>query len=246
MCVFILLILFSPLSVIILCYVLYHLSIPSKVYLEVCIFVCCPHSSTTCDRITDCIKTNSKDSPALHLILRPETRRWLGYLGWMLQNGGLSLTVSEPETPTGLVQEPDTETTKAPEAKHADQSTLGVDMKLIDLWSAYPVPTQVPTLKPLSSSPVPSGFLAAPVPIQRLSSSDVPVGFPGPISSADFSQSHGFVGPTGVVQLLGSASAASSVRLICLASGFLSTRLILCRVPGCTSALQAHVSTSAC
>ncbi len=47
MSVFILLILFSPLSVIILCYVLYHLSIPSKFYLDVCIFVCCPHSSKT-------------------------------------------------------------------------------------------------------------------------------------------------------------------------------------------------------
>ncbi len=170
MCVFILLIRVSPLSVISLCYVLYQFSILSKVCLEVCFFICCPHSSTTRDRITDRKKekqTERMDSPVLRLLLRPESRRWLGYLGWMLQNGGLSLTVSEPETPTGLVQEPEPDiTTKAPEAKRADQSTLesGADMNIIDLWSADPVPTQVPTLNPLSSSPVPSGLLEAPVP----------------------------------------------------------------------------------
>ncbi|XP_016398307.1 leucine-rich repeat extensin-like protein 5 [Sinocyclocheilus rhinocerous] len=119
------------------------------------------------------------DSPALHLLLRPESRRWLEYLGWMLQNGGLSLKVSEPETPTGLIQEPEPESTKAEETKHADQSTVkpGADMNLIDLWSVDPVPTQVPTLKPLSSSPVPSGLLEAPVPSGDL---------PPPMSLSDF------------------------------------------------------------
>ncbi|KAF4117972.1 hypothetical protein G5714_000023 [Onychostoma macrolepis] len=107
----------------------------------------------------------------------------------MLQNGGLSLTISKPETPTGLVQEPEPDiTTKAPEAKHADQSTLepGVDMNLIDLWSVDPVPTQVPTLKPLSSLPVPSGLLEAPVP-SGLLEAPVPSGdLPSPMSLSDF------------------------------------------------------------
>ncbi len=166
-----------------LCYVLYRFSIHSKVCFEVCFFVCCPHSLTTRDRITDRKEekqTERMDSPVLRLLLRPESRRLLGYLGWMLQNGGLSLTISEPETPTELVQEPEPDiTTKAQEAKRADQSILepGVDMNLIDLWSADPVPTQVPTLKALSSSPVPSGLLEAPVPSGDL---------PPPMSLSDF------------------------------------------------------------
>ncbi len=126
--------------------------------LQVCFFICCPHSLTTRDRITDHKRkqTERMDSPALCLLLRPESRRWLEYLGWMLQSCGLSLKVSEPETSTGLVQEPEPEATKAPEAKCADQSILepGAYMNLIDLWSADPVPAQVPTLNPLSSSPV--------------------------------------------------------------------------------------------
>ncbi|XP_016117145.1 wiskott-Aldrich syndrome protein homolog 1-like [Sinocyclocheilus grahami] len=114
------------------------------------------------------------DSPALRLLLRPESQRWLDYLGWMLQNSGLSLT----ETPTGLVQEPKPESTKAEETEHADQFTVkpGANMNLIDLWSADPVPTQVPTLKPLSL-PVPYGLLEAPVPSGDL---------PPPMSLSDF------------------------------------------------------------
>ncbi len=105
------------------------------------------------------------DSPALCLLLRPESQRWLEYLGWMLQNGGLSLTVSELETPTELVQEPEPDTTKSPETKRADQSTVkpGADMNLINMWSADPVPTQVPTFKPLTSSLVPSRDLPPPM-----------------------------------------------------------------------------------
>ncbi|KTF82079.1 hypothetical protein cypCar_00044599 [Cyprinus carpio] len=57
-------------------------------------------------------------------------------------------------------------------------------------------------------------------PFQRASFSNVPVGFPGPISSAGFSQSTVFIAPSGVFQLLGSVSAASSVWLVGLASGF--------------------------
>ncbi len=87
-------------------------------------------------------------------------------------------------------------------------------------------------------------FFAGPVqtvrssgPVWRSSFSDVSVRFPGPISSAGFSQSPGFTGVTGVIQLLGSASATSSMRLISLASGFPSTSSVSCRVPGWTSAL---------
>ncbi len=181
MWVFILLIWVSPLSVINVCYVLYRFSILSKDCLIARFFVCCPHSLTTRDRITDHKRkqTERMDSPALCLLLRPESRRWLEYLGWMLQSGGLSLKGSEPETSTGLVQEPEPETTKVPEAKRADQSILepGAYMNLIDLWSADPVPTQVPTLNPLSSSPVPSGLLDAPVPS---------VDLPPPMSLSDF------------------------------------------------------------
>ncbi len=118
------------------------------------------------------------DSPELRLLLRPDNQKCQGYLGWMLQNG-LSLSVSEPETPTGFIQEPEPDTTKAPKTKGADQSTVKTeaDMNLIDLWSADPIPTQVPTLTPLSSSPVPSGLLEAPVP-----SGDLPL----PMSLSDF------------------------------------------------------------
>ncbi len=154
------------------CYVLYRFSILSKDCLIVRFFVCYPHSLTTRDRITDRKRkqTVRMDSPALCLLLRPESRGWLEYLGWMLQSGGLSLKVSKPETSTGFVQEPEPEATKAPEAKRADQPILepGTYMNLIDLWSADPVPTQVPTLNPLSSSPVPSGLLDAPVPSRDL------------------------------------------------------------------------------
>ncbi|KAL0174055.1 hypothetical protein M9458_030023, partial [Cirrhinus mrigala] len=75
--------------------------------------------------------------------------------------------------------EPESDTTKAPETKRTDQSTIepDVDMNLIDLWSADPVPTEVPTLKPLSSSPVLSGFLEVPVPSGDL---------PPPMSLLDF------------------------------------------------------------
>ncbi|RXN04650.1 leucine-rich repeat extensin 5 [Labeo rohita] len=138
------------------------------------------------------------DSTALRLLFRPENQWWLGYLGWILQNGSLSLSVSEPETPTRLIQEPEPENTKSPETKHADQSTIEpeADMNLIDLGSG---------------------------PIWRPSSSDVLVGFPSPISSAGFGQIPGFVSPIGDVQILGSASIASSIWLISLASGFTST-----------------------
>lgn len=96
------------------------------------------------------------DSQALRLLLFPKNRRLLGYLGWMLQNGGLSLIASEPEAPSKIVPESEPHTIKAPESMHADQSILEseVDLHLIDLWSADLVPTQVPTLE--SSSPVPS------------------------------------------------------------------------------------------
>ncbi|KAL0168987.1 hypothetical protein M9458_037209, partial [Cirrhinus mrigala] len=110
----------------------------------------------------------------------------------MLKNSGFSLTASEPKIPTGLVQEPVLDTIKPKRLKPE------ADLNLTDLWSTYPFPTLVPTLKPLGFSP-----------IRRPSSSDVPAGFPGPISSAGFSQFLGFVGPTGVIQLLGSAFAAS-------------------------------------
>ncbi len=166
----------------------------------------------------------------------------------MLQKGGLSLTVSEPETPTELVQEPEPDTTKAPETKHADKSTVkpGADMNLIDLWSADPVPTQLPTLKTLSSSPVPSGLLEAPVPSRDLpppmSLSDFLVPSPPLVSASSLDSS---------APLVSSSSSAlppplAPMRLISLASGLPSTSSVLRRVPGCTSALQAHVSTLAC
>ncbi|KAI2658486.1 hypothetical protein H4Q32_016572 [Labeo rohita] len=77
------------------------------------------------------------------VISGPENQWWLGYLGWILQNGSLSLSVSEPETPTRLIQEPEPENTKSPETKHADQSTIEpeADMNLIDLLLEAPVPS---------------------------------------------------------------------------------------------------------
>ncbi len=102
-------------------------------------------------------------------------------------------------------------------------------MNLINLWSADPLPTQVPQTFVFFVGPVQTVRSSGPV--WRSSSSDFSVRFPGPISSAGFSQSRGFTGVTGVIQLLGSASVASSMRLISLASGFPSTSSVLCRVP---------------
>ncbi|ROJ66298.1 hypothetical protein DPX16_16561 [Anabarilius grahami] len=103
------------------------------------------------------------DSPALLLLLLPESRPYLEYLAWMIRNGGLSLTTSEPEAPTEVVPGP--ENIKAPELKQAGQSTAepGADLDLIDLWSTDPFSTQVPTLESSSSSPVQSGDLLQPV-----------------------------------------------------------------------------------
>ncbi|ROL49140.1 hypothetical protein DPX16_16755 [Anabarilius grahami] len=58
------------------------------------------------------------DSPALRLLLLlllllPENRKFLRYFAWMLRNGSLSLTASEREAPTKLVQEPEPDNTKA-------------------------------------------------------------------------------------------------------------------------------------
>ncbi|KAL0182014.1 hypothetical protein M9458_021389, partial [Cirrhinus mrigala] len=50
----------------------------------------------------------------------------------------------------------------------------------------------------------------------------------------------GFIGPTGVIQLLGSVFTASSVWLIGVTSGFPSTSLVLCRVPSSTSSPWKH------
>ncbi len=113
----------------------------------------------------------------------------------------------------------------------ADPSTRepGADMNLINLWSADPLPPQVPQTFVFFAGPVQSVRSSGPV--WRSSSSDVSAKFPGPISSAGFSQSPGFTGVTGVIQLLGSASATSSMRLISLASGFPSTSSVLCWVP---------------
>ncbi len=93
-------------------------------------------------------------------------------------------------------------------------------MNLINLWSADPLPTQLPQTFVFFAGPVQTVRSSSPV--WRSSSSDVFVKFPGPISSAGF---------TGVVQLLGSASATSSMRLISLALGFPSTISVSCRVP---------------
>ncbi len=188
-------------------------------------------------------KKERMDSPLLRLLLRPESQRWLGYLGWMLQNGSLSLTVSEPETPTGLVQEPEPDiTTKAPEAKHADQSALepGADMNLIDLWSADSVPTQVPTLKPLSSLPVPSGLLKAPVPSGDL---------PPPMSLSDFLIPFPLVVSAIPLHSLAPLVSSSSSALpppLALYGSSATSQASSPPLAGCTSALQAHVSTSAC
>ncbi|ROI79345.1 hypothetical protein DPX16_7233 [Anabarilius grahami] len=98
------------------------------------------------------------DSPAMHLLL-PKNRKWLGYLGWMLQDSEHSLAASELETPTEVITEPELDDNKARVSTHGDQSISepGVDLDLRDLWSADPVPNQVPTIETSSSSPVPSG-----------------------------------------------------------------------------------------
>lgn len=115
----------------------------------------------------------------------------LGYLGWMLRDSGLSLTTSDPKALTKLVQEPDPDNINAPGSKRADQPTPdpGAVLKLIDLWSADPVPTQIPNIEFSPSSPVPYEYLDALV---------VP-DFSGPNSPAGHGQSTGSVGPTGVV-----------------------------------------------
>ncbi|XDV17221.1 hypothetical protein PO909_016590 [Leuciscus waleckii] len=99
-------------------------------------------------------KFNLMDSPTLQLLLRPASRPYLSFLTWLIQNGDLSLTASEPEAPTEVVPEP------TPESKQAGLSIAepGADYNLIDLWSADPILTQFPTLTS-SSSPVPSGSL---------------------------------------------------------------------------------------
>ncbi|KAL0172430.1 hypothetical protein M9458_032741, partial [Cirrhinus mrigala] len=56
--------------------------------------------------------------------------------------------------------------------------------------------------------------------MQRPSSSNVPVWVPGPISSAFFGQFLGSIGPTGVMQLLGSSLTDSFMRFYNFASGF--------------------------
>ncbi|CAM4644484.1 unnamed protein product [Leuciscus chuanchicus] len=118
---------------------------------------------------------NLKDSPTLQLLLRPESRPYLGYLAWMIQNCDLSLIDSEPEAPTEVVPEP------APESMQAGQSIAepGTDYNLIDLWSADPIPTHFPPthhhlLRRSSALPPPltpcgsSSASRAPLPLARL------------------------------------------------------------------------------
>ncbi|KAI2658743.1 Leucine-rich repeat receptor-like kinase protein SUNN [Labeo rohita] len=72
--------------------------------------------------------------------------------------------------PTKLVRKPEPDTIKAPESMCTDQYTPepGANLDLIDLGSMDPIPNQVPTLKSLSSFPVPYRYLDDPVPFGDL------------------------------------------------------------------------------
>lgn len=81
----------------------------------------------------------------LHLLLLPENRNLLGYLSWMLWNGGHSITACEPEAATVFVSEKEPATIRSKKSMRAAQSILEprADLCLIDLWSAHPDPSQV-------------------------------------------------------------------------------------------------------
>ncbi|XDV30849.1 hypothetical protein PO909_033683 [Leuciscus waleckii] len=163
---------------------------------------------------------NMMDSPTLHLLFRLESRPYLSYLAWLIQNGDLPLTAREPEAPTEVVQEP------APESTQTGQSIAepGADYNLIDLWSEDPIPTQFPTLSSSSSLVLSGNLPSASLPVILIPS-------PSPVTTSPLDPS---------APLLSRSSSALPPPLT--PCGPSSTP----QVPGCTSGLQAHTSTSTC
>ncbi|XDV30682.1 hypothetical protein PO909_033538 [Leuciscus waleckii] len=108
-----------------------------------------------------------------HVLVRMDNTTVVSYIN--RQNGlrtpecsGVFCLDAPPKAPTKLVAEPEPATFNTPESTQAAQSISqqGGDLCLIDLWSADPVPSQVPTLEYLPFPPVPSGHLDAPVPYE--------------------------------------------------------------------------------
>ncbi|XDV46820.1 hypothetical protein PO909_016652 [Leuciscus waleckii] len=156
----------------------------------------------------------------------------MGYLAGMIQNGDLSLTASEPEAHTEVVREPSPELTQEGQTN----AEPGVNYNLIDLWSADPIPTQVPTLTSSSSSPVPSeSLLPVSLPVVLIPSTSLVKASPLEPSAP----------------LVSCSSSALPPPLAPCASSYapwapLPPARLEAESPANTSGLQAHTTTSSC